>query len=136
MTDAPDTFTDDGDQLPAPAPLPRQVNGRPRHIPSAASRERVVISSGLGIPNDQVAAILGISLTSLLKYYESDIRLGRAKASAEIADSLFNKAKNGDTAALIWWTKAQMKWTETQRHENTGSDGGPVEIVIKWSEGK
>jgi euchromatic histone-lysine N-methyltransferase len=46
------------------------------------------------------------------------------------------KAKNGDTAALIWWTKAQMKWTETQRHENTGSDGGPVEIVIKWSEGK
>jgi len=132
-----DAFTDDGDdQLPAPAPAPRQVNGRPRHIPSAASRERVVISSGLGIPNDQVAAILGISLTSLLKYYESDIRLGRAKASAEIADSLFNKAKNGDTAALIWWTKAQMKWTETQRHENTGSDGGPVEIVIKWSEGK
>ena len=135
MTDATDA-PDDDDQLPAPAPLPRQVNGRPRHIPSAASRERVVISSGLGIPNDQVAAILGISLTSLLKYYESDIRLGRAKASAEIADSLFNKAKNGDTAALIWWTKAQMKWTETQRHENTGSDGGPVEIVIKWSEGK
>jgi hypothetical protein len=132
MSDAPDS----DDQLSAPAPLPRQVNGRPRHIPSAASRERVVISSGLGIPNDQVAAILGISLTSLLKYYESDIRLGRAKASAEIADSLFNKAKNGDTAALIWWTKAQMKWTETQRHENTGSDGGPVEIVIKWSEGK
>ena len=134
MSDATDAFTDGEDQLPAPAP--RQVNGRPRHIPSAASRERVVISSGLGIPNDQVAAILGISLTSLLKYYESDIRLGRAKASAEIADSLFNKAKNGDTAALIWWTKAQMKWTETQRHENTGSDGGPVEIVIKWSEGK
>lgn len=133
MTDAPDAI-DDGDQLPAPAP--RQVSGRPRHIPSAASRERVVISSGLGIPNDQIAAILNISLTSLLKYYESDIRLGRAKASAEIADSLFNKAKNGDTAALIWWTKAQMKWTETQRHENTGSDGGPVEIVIKWSEGK
>jgi hypothetical protein len=133
MTDVPD---DDGDQLPAPAPAPRQVTGRPRHIPSAASRERVVVSSGLGIPNDQIAAILGISLTSLLKYYESDIRLGRAKASAEIADSLFNKAKNGDTAALIWWTKAQMKWTETQRHENTGSDGGPVEIVIKWSEGK
>jgi hypothetical protein len=135
MSDAIDDG-DDGDQLPAPAPAPRQVNGRPRHIPSAASRERVVISSGLGIPNDQVAAILGISLATLIKYYESDIRLGRAKASAEIADSLFNKAKNGDTAALIWWTKAQMKWTETQRHENTGSDGGPVEIVIKWSEGK
>lgn len=130
MTDA--TAAD----APAPAPLKPQVTGRPRHIPSAASRERVVISSGLGLPNDQIAAILDISLPTLLKYYESDIRLGRAKASAEIADSLFNKAKNGDTAALIWWTKAQMKWTETQRHENTGSDGGPVEIVVKWSEGK
>lgn len=130
MTDATD------DDAPAPAPLKPQVTGRPRHIPSAASRERVVISSGLGLPNDQIAAILDISLPTLLKYYESDIRLGRAKASAEIADSLFNKAKNGDTAALIWWTKAQMKWTETQRHENTGSDGGPVEIVVKWSEGK
>ncbi len=119
-----------------PAPMPPQVAGRPRHTPSPASRDRVVVSSGLGIPNDQIAAILDISLAVLLKYYSSDIRLGRAKASAEIADSLFNKAKNGDTAALIWWTKAQMKWTETQRHENTGDGGGPVELTIKWSDGK
>ena len=120
----------------SPAPMPLQVAGRPRHTPSPASRDRVVVSSGLGIPNDQIAAILDISLAVLLKYYSSDIRLGRAKASAEIADSLFNKAKNGDTAALIWWTKAQMKWTETQRHENTGDGGGPVELTIKWSDGK
>jgi len=56
--------------------------------------------------------------------------VGKAKASAQIAKTLFNKAQSGDTTALIWWTKAQMRWAETQKQEITGQDGAP--IVISW----
>jgi hypothetical protein len=35
----------------------------------------------------------------------------------------------GDTAAMIWWSKTQMKWKETQAHEITGADGAPIEFA-------
>ena len=34
-----------------------------------------------------------------------------------------------DTAAMIWWSKTQMKWKETQAHEITGADGAPIEFA-------
>jgi len=34
-----------------------------------------------------------------------------------------------DTTAMIWWTKAQMRWSETVRQELTGKDGAPLEFT-------
>jgi hypothetical protein len=31
---------------------------------------------------------------------------------------------------MIWWTKAQMRWSETVRQELTGKDGGGIVIHI------
>jgi hypothetical protein len=45
---------------------------------------------------------------------------------------LFNKAQGGDTTALIWWTKAQMRWAETQKLEHTGADGGAQLHTVTW----
>ena len=74
---------------------------------------------------------MGISDVTLRKHYESELGLGKARASAQIAKSLFNKAiQGGDTTAMIWWTKAQMKWSETMRQEVTGRDGGGIVINI------
>ena len=71
---------------------------------------------------------------TLRKYYRSELDMGKAKANGQIAKTLYSKATAGDTTALIWWTKTQMRWAETQRHENTGAEGGPVELVIRWSD--
>jgi hypothetical protein len=30
--------------------------------------------------------------------------------------------------AAIWWTKAKMGWKDTSRIENTGPDGGPLQV--------
>jgi hypothetical protein len=32
----------------------------------------------------------------------------------------------GDTASMIWWSKTQMRWAETQKLEHTGKDGAPL----------
>jgi hypothetical protein len=106
------------------------------HKPTAEMRKQVEQASGLGLPHDQICSLIGICDETLRKYYAPELGIGKAKASAQVAKTLFNKAQSGDTTALIWWTKAQMRWAETQRHENTGADGGPQEWVITWQETK
>ena len=83
------------------------------------------------MPHDQIAALIGISAPTLRIHYEVELGLGKAQASAAVAKTLFNKATTGgDTTAMIWWTKSQMKWSETMRQEVTGKDGGGIVIQI------
>jgi hypothetical protein len=102
------------------------------HIPNAENKRLVETSAGLGLPHEQIGALIGIDDKTLRKHYRSELDVGKAKASAQIAKTLFNKAQGGDTTALIWWTKAQMKWAETQKQEITGADGGPQEMTVTW----
>jgi len=97
------------------------------HRPTEDFRKQVQEASGLGLPQDQICALVGISDVTLRKHYESELGMGKAKASAAVAKTLFNKATVGqDTTAMIWWTKAQMRWSETVRQELTGKDGEPL----------
>ena len=89
------------------------------------------------MPQDQIAALIGIAPETLRKHYDLELGLGKAQASAAVAKTLFNKATvGGDTTACIWWTKAQMRWAETQRHEQSGPDGGPQEMICRWADEK
>jgi hypothetical protein len=54
---------------------------------------------------------------------------GKAKANSQVGRTLFQKATSGDTTAMIWWTKTQMKWSETQKVEHTGKDGGAITMA-------
>ena len=102
------------------------------HIPSDENKRLVETSAGLGLPHEQIGALIGIDDKTLRKHYREQLDLGKAKASAQIAKTLFNKAQSGDTTALIWWTKAQMRWAETQKQEITGADGAP--LVVSWKQ--
>ena len=103
------------------------------HRPTEETRKRVREMSGLGLPHEQIGALIGISDVTLRKHYSDDLQMGKAQASARIADTLFNKAQAGDTTAMIWWTKAQMRWSETVKQELTGQDGAPLLSGIQVS---
>lgn len=103
-----------------------------KHEPSDEQRKLVETSAGLGLPHEQIGALIGIDDKTLRLHYRRELDIGKAKASAQIAKTLFNKAQSGDTTALIWWTKAQMRWAETQRQEITGADGGAQQHVVSW----
>ena len=103
------------------------------HKPTEATRQQARDMAGLGLPHEQIGALIGISDVTLRKYYEDDLQMGKAQASARIADTLFNKAQSGDTTAMIWWTKAQMRWSETVKQELTGQDGAPLLAGIQVS---
>ena len=96
------------------------------HIPTPETRKLVESSSGLGLPHESIAVLVGIDDKTLRKYYRTELDLGKAKANGQIAKTLYSKATSGDTTALIWWTKSQMRWSETVKNEITGADGEPL----------
>jgi hypothetical protein len=54
-----------------------------------------------------------ISLETLFKHFRTELDSGKADATYEVINALFDKAVNGDTTAAIWWTKTQCGWHET-----------------------
>jgi len=110
---------------------PQPGSGRPAFEPTDEERRQVEALSGYGLPQEQIAILIrgGIHLDTLRTHFSTELVAGKAKANGQIGKTLFQKAMGGDTAAMIWWSKAQMRWAETQKHEHTGADGG--EMVIK-----
>ena len=96
------------------------------HEPTAESTRMVESTSGLGLPHEQIGILVGIDDKTLRKHYRHELDMGKAKANGQIAKTLFSKATGGDTTALIWWTKTQLKWSETIKQEHTGADGEPL----------
>ena len=87
----------------------------PAHAPTPATRELVARSSGLGLPHESIAHLVGngISDITLRKHYRAELDEGKARANLAIGGKLFAKAMDGDgdTACLIWWSKCQMRWS-------------------------
>lgn len=93
-----------------------------KHKPTESIRAQVEAASGLGLPHDQIGALVGVDAKTLRKHYRTELDVGKAKASAQVAKSLFNRATSGnDTTAMIWWTKAQMGWGEAHTMKHIGS---------------
>lgn len=99
------------------------------HVVNDQTRKLVESSSGLGLPHEQIAILVGIDDKTLRKHYRAELDIGKAKANGQIAKTLFSKAIAGDTTSLIWWTKAQMRWSETVKNEVTGADGEPLQGI-------
>lgn len=96
---------------------------RTPHKPNHETKRLVETSSGIGLPHEQIALLLDIDDKTLRKHYKDELSKGKAKAHLKIAETLFKKATSGDITSLIWWTKTQMKWSETVKQELTGANG-------------
>ena len=100
------------------------------HVPTLESRAVAQSSSGLGMTQGQIATLIGIGTPCLLKHYGVELALGKSLVYNSVANALYKKAMEGDTVALIWLSKAQLKWTDKTEIEQTGS----IEHTFKWLE--
>ena len=109
----------------------RAGSGRKPFVATDAERKQVEALAGVGLPHDQIGALLrdGVCVDVVRDNFAHELKAGKAKASAKIGQTLFNRAIGGETAALIWWTKSQMGWREKRAHELTGADGAPLEFA-------
>lgn len=83
--------------------------------PTAEEIAKIKLYAGLGSTQEQIAAMIGKSVPTLVK--NDDVRKaldeGRAETIAKVAGSLVKKALNGDTASAIFYLKTQAGWKET-----------------------
>ena len=99
--------------------------GRKPFEPTAKERQQVEAMAGVGLPHDQIGALVrdGVCTDVIRQYFAKELKAGKAKASAKIGQTLFNRAIGGETAALIWWTKSQMGWKEKRELDISNPDG-------------
>ncbi len=109
------------------------MKGRPPFEPTDEMRRTVERLAACGVPQDDIGRVLvpgGIVKHTLIKYFREELDTGAIRANALIAGSLFNKAKSGDTASMIFWLKTRARWREVSTTELTGANGAPLVIAV------
>ena len=89
--------------------------GRPSHVPTDETRNLVESLSGFGIPQDEIARLVGIDPKTLRFHYADQIELGSIKATAKVAQNLFTmacKPTREGLSAAIFWLKVRAGWSE------------------------
>lgn len=103
--------------------------GRPPHEPTDKDRRMVQSLCAYGIPEEDIAKVIGITGKTLRKHYRHELDISLPMANAEAAEciQMFIKRKIGGPkqwlTAAIFRAKTQGKWREVQRHEHGGTDG-------------
>jgi hypothetical protein len=90
--------------------------GRRAHAADTASRRQVEAMADYGVPETDIARVIGIDPKTLRRHYRDELATGHIKANSRIAESLYRKAL-GDGAqsvtAAIFWLKTRAHWKET-----------------------
>ncbi len=105
---------------------------RAAHAPDPVSRRQVEAMAGYGVPEHEIAGIVGIDAKTLRKHYRQELALGHTKANVKVAENLYRKAcgeGRESVTAAIFWLKTRARWKETQVNEVGGIPGQPLEQV-------
>jgi hypothetical protein len=106
--------------------------GRRAHEPDQGTRRQVEAMAGFGVPESDIAGVLGIDPKTLRRHYRDELRHGHVKANARVAESLYRKATSDgaqSVTAAIFWLKTRAGWKETSVTELAARDQEPVLIV-------
>ena len=107
--------------------------GRRAHRPDPVTSRQVEAMAGYGVPEADIAGVIGIDPKTLRKHYRHELDHGHVKANARVAESLYRKA-TGDGAqsvtAAIFWLKTRAGWRETLVQETRGE----VRCVVRMPE--
>src|SRR6185312_16083761 len=90
----------------------RSLMGRRAHQPDPSQRRQVEAMAAYGIPEADIARVVGVDPKTLRKCYRDELDLGETKANEQVAGLLFNSAKNGNVTAQIFWLKTRARWRE------------------------
>lgn len=90
---------------------------RPKHTPTEKTRKRVESMVAVGIPQEEVAVVVGIDVKTLRKHYRQELDEAMIRANAAVAGKLYSTAMGGDVRAQIFWCKTRLGWRETSRVE-------------------
>lgn len=118
--------------------LPPKKITKPCFVPSAEERKLVEKFSSVGIPQESIALLVrdGISPKTLRKHFRQELDTASTLANVQVANKLYQKCLDGDTTALIWWTKTRLGWSEKTLLQHSGKiETINLEFVTPHNEG-
>jgi hypothetical protein len=97
--------------------IPRTGPGAPEFEVTDEKRATVKAMAAYGIPQYDIARVLGCSAPTLRKYFGLELDTGSTEATAMVAQTLFNIAVKKDggkeaVTACIFWLKARGGWRD------------------------
>jgi len=88
---------------------------RKAFVVTDAMREQVLHLAGVGLPQNDIATVIGCSPKTLRKSLRAELDRGVAEANATVAGYLFASTKRGNVTAQIFWLKTRANWREQQK---------------------
>ena len=116
--------------------MTRPERGRPAHEPTEESRNLVESLTGYGIPQSEIARLVGIDPKTLRFHYSDQLELGTIKATAKVAQNLFGlacKPTREGLSAAIFWLKVRAGWSEYTPGPRTEETLGKKEVAERDS---
>jgi hypothetical protein len=125
----PDRNGDDSEQ---------SQGGHPPHAPTQKLRDTVESLAGGGLPQRDIATLIGISPPTLRRHYAQELLIGSAKAKAKLSQTAWSMAFGmpaeydaagrliraevpRDRVMVMFLCKTQLNWTE-RYHIDVGSE--------------
>ena len=99
------------------------LGGRPVFSPSKDNYQLVEALVIAGVQHKLISNILKISEPTLRKHFKKQLQTAKSRANALVAQSLLQKARDGNVVAQIFWLKTQAGGKESNSIELTGADG-------------
>ena len=94
---------------------------RPVWTPTDVQRRQAETMAAYGIPEVDIARVLGVSKPTLRKHCGTELDTGKPAFKDERAR----------VTAAIFWMKTRGRWSETSTHRHTGvANGDPIEVEV------
>jgi hypothetical protein len=114
-----------------PAQTPHR-NGRPSFKPTDDQRKFTRLLAAYGVPQDEIATMIGISPKTLRKHFKAELNLGSIEAKRAVLTRLYEMATSGKcVSATIFWAKTRCGFSTKSeplfyRREKPSQSTGPI----------
>lgn len=108
--------------------------GDKKHNPDEKTRNYVESMAGVGLNQEQIAAVLDIAPKTLRKYYDKELKTSKTKTIARVAGKLVEKAVSGDVSSMIFYLKTQAKWKEADDEDETKAPNITFNVHNGWND--
>jgi len=104
------------------------------HVPTANTRKGVMYAAGLGLSQEAIAKVIGISLPTLRSHYDEELSCAQNVMMADIQANLYNiardpKHKDSVKSGIFLLSKLGGEtYKEKSALELSGPDGKPLQI--------
>lgn len=124
----------------APAMVVRSTKSKAKNLPreacpAATGRPLVEVNerqletlAQIGCTYAEMAAVMGVHPDTLADRFSEQIETWRQGGKASLRKRQWGAALSGDRTMLIWLGKQELGQRDFKSIENTGPNGGPIEI--------